>query len=181
MSNEIDITKTWLKEVIFGLSLCPFVGPGFKAPEYYLMPKMSPKELKSSLNSVINDKSALSGTYHGLHIYSECSYSFEDFYHLSSSIQGRLRKAGVPIDVICFHPNFHFAGLEESDRGNFVNRSPYPMLHAVGQSLMNEALSGRDVDFGERVSLGNNRKLVQMGEDQFDKKVLKYQKDFWKG
>ncbi len=39
-----------------------------------------------------------------------------------------------------FHPNYCFAGAEESDVSNYTNRSPYPMLHLLRESSLDKAI-----------------------------------------
>jgi hypothetical protein len=45
--------------------------------------------------------------------------------------------------------------------------------------LMKQALNGKEVNFGEKVSLRNNDVLEEMNSGDFREKVLKYSQGFW--
>ena len=42
--------------------------------------------------------------------------------------------------VVGFHPQHVFGGEEPTDPGNFVNRSPYPMIHILRQESVTDAV-----------------------------------------
>ena len=39
-----------------------------------------------------------------------------------------------------FHPEYCFAGEDETDAANYTNRSPYPMLHLIREASLEKAL-----------------------------------------
>ncbi|MCQ8183757.1 DUF1415 domain-containing protein, partial [Methylomonas sp. SURF-1] len=40
-----------------------------------------------------------------------------------------------------FHPRYRFADSDETDPSNYTNRSPYPMLHLIRESSIENALA----------------------------------------
>jgi hypothetical protein len=40
-----------------------------------------------------------------------------------------------------FHPNYCFDGSLKNDAANYTNRSPYPMLHLLRESSLEQALA----------------------------------------
>ena len=46
------------------------------------------------------------------------------------------------IQVASFHPRYQFAGTDAGDVENCTNRSPFPMLHLLRESSIEQALAG---------------------------------------
>jgi len=44
------------------------------------------------------------------------------------------------LQLVGFHPDYCFAGVEETDPANYTNRSPYPMFHLIRQDELAAAL-----------------------------------------
>ena len=44
------------------------------------------------------------------------------------------------IQVASFHPDYQFADTNYDDVDNFTNRSPYPMLHLIRESSIEQAI-----------------------------------------
>ncbi len=180
MKSEKCITEEWLERVVLDLNFCPFFGKGpvgVKGPTLVKMTSVDAKSIRASLDYLKEDGLCVTGLYHGFHLYPQTKLKFENFYQLSCSIQNRLDKLSIAVEVVCFHPDFSFEG--EVDRGHYVNRSPYPSLHLIGTKLMNKATEGQNHDFGEKLSLTNRDKLNQMSENEFSQRVLKYSQGFW--
>lgn len=179
METKISETRAWLLNVVAGLGLCPFVSVGVNEPFLSAMKSVSEQEVLKSLDFLHSVDPASHLTYHCIHIYSECRLNFSGFYSVSKLMQDGFDKSGIEVEVVCFHPDFLFEGASALDRGNFVNRSPYPSLHLVSSALMKQALNGKEVNFGEKVSLRNNDVLEEMNSGDFREKVLKYSQGFW--
>lgn len=69
--------------------------------------------------------------------------SFDDFWSYCEWVQDLLQEGGVSglLQVVGFHPHFRFAESEPDDSANFVNRSPYPLLHLLREESVTEAVA----------------------------------------
>lgn len=68
---------------------------------------------------------------------------FDDFWSYCEWVQDLLVETGVSgiLQVVGFHPQFRFAGSAVEDQANFVNRSPYPLLHLLREESVEEAVA----------------------------------------
>ena len=153
MSNpEIVIadTQRWLERAVIGLNLCPFA----KAVHvkglirYAVSEATTPTELlvdlKNELNSLSNIAVAgVSIAYDTtLLIAPYCLYDFLDFNDLLGKADKLLAKMKLEgtIQLANFHPQYQFAGTEPDDITNFTNRAPYPTLHLLRESSIDQAV-----------------------------------------
>lgn len=65
--------------------------------------------------------------------------------------------------IASFHPEYCFEGEDIDSPSNFTNRSPYPMLHLLRESSLEEALS-RYVH-PENIPVNNVKKALEMGTE----------------
>jgi len=69
-----------------------------------------------------------------------------------------------------FHPLFQFAGTDPEAAENYTNRSPYPILHPIRESVMTIAIDGYpEID---EVGPRNIQKMNELGLDHV-KQLLK--------
>lgn len=90
--------------------------------------------------------------------------SFYDFYDFSGELEDLISDAGLSdfVQLVCFHPGFHFEGLANEDRANLVNRAPYPVIQLIRRAEMLRAL--KDPKEGERISFNNTKKLSSLAD-----------------
>lgn len=158
----------WLEKTIIGFDLCPFTRKPF------LDGKILIEELpgRESAQSQINFLDSLSSFQSqkkfetALLVYPKWKVSFNDFYDFSEDCGDHL--ASLDLDdefqLVAFHPDFCFGGLDYSNRANLVNSSPLPLLHILRKhdlELLN--LSTKDA---EAMSFGNAKKLEELSADQ---------------
>ena len=87
-----------------------------------------------------------------------------------SYLEKFIEDESLDIQIVCFHPEFKFESLEDEDRANFVNRSPFPMIHILRKSEVQRAAQ---IKGGENISFINEKKLKSMSVEEF-KKVFSY-------
>jgi hypothetical protein len=151
-NSEIAIqdTQRWLERAVIGLNLCPFA----KAVHvkglirYAVSQATTPAELlidlKDELNSLANMGIAgVSIAYDTtLLIAPYCLQDFLDFNEFlgkADKIIAKMKLEGV-IQLANFHPQYQFAGTEPDDITNFTNRAPYPTLHLLRESSIDQAV-----------------------------------------
>ena len=143
-------TQRWLERAVIGLNLCPFA----KAVHvkglirYVVSEATTPAELlndlKNELNSFANmvpdnvsiayDTTLLIAPY-CLHDFLD----FNDFLGKADKIIAKMKLEGI-IQLANFHPQYQFAGTAPDDITNFTNRAPYPTLHLLRESSIDQAV-----------------------------------------
>jgi uncharacterized protein len=152
ISTEICIadTQRWLGRAVIGLNLCPFakavhvkgliryaVSEATTAAELLL-------DLKNELNSLANmDEAGVSIAYDTtLLIAPYCLQDFLDFNDLlgkADKLIAKMKLEGT-LQLANFHPQYQFAGTAPDDITNFTNRAPYPTLHLLRESSIDQAV-----------------------------------------
>jgi hypothetical protein len=153
MSNpEIVITDTqrWLERAVIGLNLCPFAkAVHVKGLIRYAVSEATTSaellaDLKHELNSLANmDEVGVSVAYDTtLLIAPYCLndfLDFNDFLGKADKLIAKMKLEGT-IQLANFHPHYQFAGTESDDITNFTNRAPYPTLHLLRESSIDQAV-----------------------------------------
>jgi uncharacterized protein len=153
MSNpEIVITDTqrWLERAVIGLNLCPFAkAVHVKGLIRYAVSEATTSaellaNLKNELNSLANmDGVGVSVAYDTtLLIAPYCLndfLDFNDFLGKADKLIAKMKLEGT-IQLANFHPHYQFAGTEPDDITNFTNRAPYPTLHLLRESSIDQAV-----------------------------------------
>jgi uncharacterized protein len=153
MSNKDTViadTQRWLERAVIGLNLCPFA----KAVHvkglirYAVSEATSPAELlvdlKNELNSLANmDAADVSIAYDTtLLIAPFCLQDFLDFNDFLGKADKMITKMKLEgtIQLANFHPQYQFTGTEPDDITNYTNRAPYPTLHLLRESSVDQAV-----------------------------------------
>lgn len=140
-------TQTWLTRAVIGLNLCPFAKAvhvknqiryrvsDANTPEALLedliaelciLRDADPEEIDTSLlvhPGVLTD-----------------FMDFNDFLDVVDAAVAELDLEGM-IQVASFHPDYQFDGTEPDDIDNYSNRSPYPTLHLIRESSLEQAVA----------------------------------------
>ena len=143
-------TQRWLERAVIGLNLCPFAkAVHVKGLIHYAVSEATtPAELlidlKNELNSLANmDVDGVSIAYDTtLLIAPYCLHDFldfNDFLTKADKIIAKMKLEGT-IQLANFHPEYQFAGTEPDDITNFTNRAPYPTLHLLRESSIDQAV-----------------------------------------
>ncbi len=143
-NSPVDATRVWLETIIIGYGLCPF----------------AKRELdRGSIRFYQEDASTIEACLHGLVaecvrldsddriattliIYSQGFTDFTaylDFLGLAEDLLVAQGYEGV-YQLASFHPEYCFAQTAPDDAANYTNRSPYPMLHLLRESSIDEAV-----------------------------------------
>ncbi len=143
--DAVLLTKKWLREVVIGLNFCPFAAKPFR-DEIIRYNVVTSGGLQIALETLIKECMMLEsneGIETTLIIFPHQFGDFKSYLQLVDYAEQLLQKEdyeGV-FQVASFHPQYLFAGSREDDAANYTNRSPYPMLHILRESSLDEAIS----------------------------------------
>lgn len=159
--NYKNNINAWIKKTVIGLNLCPFAKSPFQQGEIQIIICESSED-DTILDSLLAEMEQLklnSKFKTSLLIYPNASQDFLSFYNLFKDCEEVIDQVGYGKDfqIVCFHPKFYFENLDESARGNFVNRSPYPLIHILNRDEVAAAMSSSKG--AENISY-NNEKLL---------------------
>ncbi|MFZ4715415.1 MAG: DUF1415 family protein [Bacteriovoracaceae bacterium] len=160
--------KKWLEKTIIGLDLCPFANkPYFEGK--ILIEELSGKNASEAQICFLDSLSSFQGQTHFetvLLVYPNWKINFSHFYEFLEDCENHLEALGLEdeFQLVVFHPDFCFEGLENSNRANLVNSSPQPLIHILKvQDLELLNLSLKDA---EGMSFGNAKKLEELNEEE---------------
>lgn len=167
----------WIEKVVIGLNLCPFAKVPWENGEWDVLSfeggdlKLARKfALEKTLEFTENKSSS------AFLVFPEINLNFIKFYNFSALVEQDIKEAGLGgvIQCVTFHPEFRFEGENKNARGNYVNRSPLPLLHLLDEGALSAILSEQESDIGEKISHSNSKMLKNMSPNEFTEKVLKY-------
>ena len=135
----------WLTEFIVGHDICPFARRPLTMDLVKLRVVESPEEedltqslLRALEELVLTPRTSLETT---IIIIPNQFPDFDDFWSYCEWTKEILTQSRVEglVQIVGFHPQFRFAESEENDAANYVNRSPYPLLHLIREESVEEA------------------------------------------
>jgi len=143
----IEDTQKWLMEAVIGLNLCPFAKAVVvkdrvryrvclsSAPQDVLQMLADELQFLASVDASMVDTTLLIAPY-ALPV-------FLDFNEFLGECAVLLQSQGLEgeLQVADFHPNYQFAGEAPDAMGHFTNRAPYPTLHLLRESSLDEAVA----------------------------------------
>ena len=143
----IEDTQKWLMEAVIGLNLCPFAKAVVvkdrvryrvclsSATDDVLLMLADELQFLASEDASMVDTTLLIAPY-ALPV-------FLDFNEFLGECVALLESQGLvgELQVADFHPNYQFAGEAPDAMGHFTNRAPYPTLHLLRESSVDEAVA----------------------------------------
>ena len=139
-------TQRWLERAVIGLNLCPFAKAAHvKGLIHYAVSEAITAaellaDLKSEMNSLVTGVSiACDTTLLIAPYYLQDFLDFNDFLGKADKLIAKMKLEGT-IQLANFHPEYQFAGTAPDDITNFTNRAPYPTLHLLRESSIDQAV-----------------------------------------
>ena len=143
----IEDTQKWLMEAVIGLNLCPFAKAVVvkdrvryrvclsSATDDVLLVLADELQFLASEDASMVDTTLLIAPY-ALPV-------FLDFNEFLGECVALLESQGLvgELQVADFHPNYQFASEAPDAMGHFSNRAPYPTLHLLRESSVDEAVA----------------------------------------
>lgn len=140
-------TRAWLEQWVAGLDLCPFARPLLDDPALRLSvcEGSTPAELRRALLTELDllqrrPESQIATT---LLVFSRALETFDAYLDYLDEAQDLLEQAGLEgvLQLASFHPRYLFAGEDPDGASHFSNRSPWPTLHILRESMLTRALA----------------------------------------
>ncbi|MEO7432906.1 MAG: DUF1415 domain-containing protein [Dokdonella sp.] len=165
----IAATRHWIERAVIGLNLCPFA----RAPlsmgrvRFRVSHATDGSQLVDALRQELQtlhdaDPATWETT---LLIHPLVFADFLDFNDFLDDADALLREMDLEgeIQVASFHPDYRFADTEADAIENYTNRSPWPTLHLLRESSVDQAVaSGIDTD---AIYARNIDTLRRLGDD----------------
>lgn len=160
--------KKWLEQTIIGLDLCPFARKPFLEGKIFIEELPGQESTKAQINFLDSLSSFQAQTKFetALFVFPKWKISFEDFYDFSEDCADHLAALNLEneFQLVAFHPDFCFDGLDFSDRANLVNSSPFPLLHLL--RIHDLDLINLSTKEAEAMSFANAKKLEALSDEQ---------------
>jgi len=164
----ILVTKAWLKSVVIELNLCPFAKREFESGTiaYIIVANENIEDCLLSLIDQCHYLEADDNIQTVLLIYTAAFADFEDYLEFLEYAETLLLDQGYGgvYQLASFHPDYCFEGVALNDASNFTNRSPYPMLHVLRESSIEQALIS--YPHPEKIPQRNIELTRKMGADK---------------
>ena len=143
----INDTRNWLIRAVIGLNLCPFAKAVHVKNQirYKVSDATTPEALLADLISELTllrdarpeDIDTTLLVHPGV---LTDFLDYNDFLDVVDAAVEELELDGV-IQVASFHPDYQFGGSQPDDIENYSNRSPYPTLHLIRESSIEQAVA----------------------------------------
>lgn len=165
LNNKIvKVTKKWIAEFVIKLNLCPFAHVSFNK-DAILYKTTHAIELTTALDETYNITSELQNSkeYSNAFCIFTLEMSFDQILELKDVYDVLLEELQLDtiFQSVVFHPEFVFNQEKSNHPGNFVNRSPYPMLHILRSDEVARATAS--IEDSETIPLNNKQKLEREG------------------
>ncbi len=138
-------TRTWVERFVVGLDVCPFARRELERDSIRYVP-VSAASFERALLALIDECRRLdddAGIETTLVVLTDGVEDFDDYLDLLGLAEALLDDQGYEgvYQLASFHPDYCFDGVAEDDPANYTNRSPYPMLHLLRETGVEQALS----------------------------------------
>ena len=170
-------TQRWLERAVIGLNLCPFAkAVHVKGLIHYAVSEATTTvelliDLKNELNSLANMDGVYIAYDTTLLIAPYCLHDFldfNDFLGKADKLIAKMKLEGT-LQLANFHPQYQFAGTEPDDITNFTNRAPYPTLHLLRESSIDQAVEAfPEAEAIFEVNMETMQRLGRTGWDALD-------------
>ncbi len=166
-------TRRWLTTAVIGLNLCPFAKSVHVKNQirYKVSEAVEPEALLQDLIQELlllrdTDPAEIDTT---LLVHPQVLQDFMDFNDFLDVVDAALDELDLQgiIQVASFHPDYQFQGTEPDDIENYSNRSPYPTLHLIRESSIEQAVAA--IPNAEDIYEANIATLQKLGHEGWKK------------
>lgn len=140
-------TEQWLTQAVIGLNLCPFAKAVHVKNQirYAVSDARTPEALLAELVQELallrdTDPAQVDTT---LLIHPQVLSDFLDYNDFLDVVDAAIEEMALDgvLQVASFHPDYQFSGTDADDIENYSNRSPYPTLHLIRESSIEQAVA----------------------------------------
>jgi len=169
-------TTAWIADFVILHKLCPFAAVPFESKniDYRLSEGTDIRQLVEYSWACIEELKANMDV-SNIFIITPSLAEFSDQLDLQYSLNNLLTATSYDqyFQTVAFHPNFLFDGEEKQHAGNYVNRSPYGMIHILRTDEVSKATAS--LPDPEEVPRQNKVKLEELGSEFLLNNLIKYQ------
>ena len=145
MNQEIiELTEQWIKTFVIKNTLCPFAKKPVdeKAVHYVSTQVVELEDVLLALHDLIYYLNINEDVSTAFLILGKGMNSFDEFLNLMDLCNDLIQEIGHDqnFQLVGFHPNFQFEGLENGDPQHRLNRSPFPMIHVLRVAEVEQAI-----------------------------------------
>ena len=163
--------RRWVEEVIVGLNFCPFAKPVVESGGlvYRVVNETSFEACLLALSDEFQRLQADSSIETSLLILPQGFDEFDDYLELLAVADALIEDQSYEgvFQLASFHPDYCFEGQSAKDASNYTNRSPYPMLHLLRESSIEQALA--TVASPEKIPARNIEVARAKGADEMER------------
>nr|WP_316644706.1 DUF1415 domain-containing protein [uncultured Roseateles sp.] len=140
-------TRLWMEKAVIGLNLCPFAkSVHVNGRVRYVVSEATDEDalLQQLANELLFLQAAPPDKVETtLLIHPQVLTDFLDFNDFLEAADGTIEALEMQGDlqVASFHPQYQFDGVAPDDITNYSNRSPYPTLHLLRESSIENAVA----------------------------------------
>ena len=160
----------WIEKAVIGLNLCPFARSVYEQGRirYAVSQSEQVDSLMLELHQEILWLQQNSEFDTSLLIIPRQLGNFTDFNQTLDQAEALLDAYNWvgEFQLASFHPQYQFANTQVDDRENWSNRSPYPILHVLRESSVEQAIE--HYPQVEMVPAENIRKLISLDDALFN-------------
>jgi len=166
-------TKNWIDEIVIGLNLCPFAAKVISDDtlDYTIIEHQSSEQHLHALADCFARLNETVSIETSLLIFPDAYKNFDDYLEfllLANLLLEDLEYVGT-YQIASFHPDYRFEATTEDDASNFSNRSPYPMLHILRESSVEQAIDNyKDIDDVPEINI---KKLQKIGFEKMQRSL----------
>lgn len=173
----LNTSKTWVQQFIVGLQVCPFAKKSVLSDQlrYYYTNLDQEDELLKRSWAVLEDmlKPSKDSFISNCLLIIDTAISFVALLDFMEVLELFLERSALDdrFQVVAFHPTFCFDGAEPNEAGNFVNRSPFPMIHFLRSSEVADVINQYpDIESIPRINKG---KMEHLGTKALEEMLRK--------
>ncbi|MGJ7458912.1 DUF1415 domain-containing protein [Halomonas sp. MA07-2] len=142
--QALAATRAWVETFVVARNVCPFAGREVAGDTIrYVVVKAGDWERALLLLVAecerLDETPAIETT---LLVLTPGLDDFDDYLDFLAIAEALLADQGFEgtYQLASFHPDYCFEGAEQEDAANFTNRSPFPMLHLLRETGLEQAL-----------------------------------------
>ncbi len=139
------VTRQWILSFVIDLNLCPFARREFDDGRVRIAvtPARAEADLLEALNGELDHLAGTADLETTVVVHPQALTDFDaylDFLPLADELLIMRGEEGV-FQIASFHPDYRFEDSADDDSPNYSNRSPYPMLHLLRESSVEQAVA----------------------------------------
>lgn len=141
----IDATQSWLKTIIIEYGICPFAKRELERGSIRFSVNAD-SDIEKRLLHLMQECDRLDTDQDietTLLIYTDALTAFDDYLDFLELAETLLTEQGYEgiYQLASFHPDYCFEDSNQDDPANYTNRSPYPMLHLLRETSIEQAVN----------------------------------------